>query len=160
MAWCHQAPSHYLNQCWPRSMTPYDVTRPQWVKLLKFHGKLNWPHMMYIISFEIMNTHSNLKHVWLDVASPLLVVMNWHWTQWWPLFESAHTHTHALTDTETDTETDTDRQTDKTRAHHFKVSMAIQILWKFRFALMSILTKWLLNFFTHNMTAVALINAR
>ena len=27
MAWCHQATSHYLSQCWPRS--PYGVTRPQ-----------------------------------------------------------------------------------------------------------------------------------
>ena len=34
MAWCRQATSHYLNQCWPRSPTPYDVTRPQWVKAL------------------------------------------------------------------------------------------------------------------------------
>ena len=32
MAWCHQATSHYLNQCWPRSLTPYGVTGPQWVK--------------------------------------------------------------------------------------------------------------------------------
>ena len=32
MAWCHQATSHYLNQCWPRYMSPYGVTRPQWVK--------------------------------------------------------------------------------------------------------------------------------
>ena len=32
MAWCHQATSHYLNQCWPRSLLPYGVTRPQWVK--------------------------------------------------------------------------------------------------------------------------------
>ena len=31
MAWCHQATSHYLKQCWPRSPTPYGVTRPQWV---------------------------------------------------------------------------------------------------------------------------------
>ena len=23
MAWCHQATSHYLNQCWPRSLPPY-----------------------------------------------------------------------------------------------------------------------------------------
>ena len=30
MAWCHQATNHYLNQCWPRSPTPYGVTRPQW----------------------------------------------------------------------------------------------------------------------------------
>ena len=31
MAWCGQAASHYLSQCWPRSMLPYGVTRPQWV---------------------------------------------------------------------------------------------------------------------------------
>ena len=28
MVWCRQATSHYLNQCWPRSMSPYGVTRP------------------------------------------------------------------------------------------------------------------------------------
>ena len=31
MAWCHQATSHYLSQCWPRSQSSYGVTRPQWV---------------------------------------------------------------------------------------------------------------------------------
>ena len=31
MAWYRQATSHYLNQCWPRSLPPYDVIRPQWV---------------------------------------------------------------------------------------------------------------------------------
>ena len=30
MAWCRQGTSHYLSQCWPRSMSPYGVTRPQW----------------------------------------------------------------------------------------------------------------------------------
>ena len=35
MAWCHQATSHYLNLCWPRSLPPYGVTRPQWVNSLK-----------------------------------------------------------------------------------------------------------------------------
>ena len=28
VAWCRQATSHYLNQCWPRSPTPYGITRP------------------------------------------------------------------------------------------------------------------------------------
>ena len=35
MAWCRQATRHYLNQCWPRSLPPYGVTRPQWVKTVK-----------------------------------------------------------------------------------------------------------------------------
>ena len=32
MAWCRQAASHYLSHCCPRSLSPYGVTRPQWVK--------------------------------------------------------------------------------------------------------------------------------
>ena len=32
MAWSRQATSHYLSQCWPRSPTPYGVSKPQWVK--------------------------------------------------------------------------------------------------------------------------------
>ena len=35
MAWCHQATSHYLNQCWPRSMSSYGITRPQWVNVMR-----------------------------------------------------------------------------------------------------------------------------
>ena len=31
MAWCRQATSHYMSQCWPRSMSPFGVNRPQWV---------------------------------------------------------------------------------------------------------------------------------
>ena len=31
MAWCRQATSHYLSQCWPRFLLTYGVTRPQWV---------------------------------------------------------------------------------------------------------------------------------
>ena len=31
MVWCRQATSHYLSQCWPRSLSPCGVTRPQWV---------------------------------------------------------------------------------------------------------------------------------
>ena len=30
MACCHQATSHYLNQCWPISMMPYPITGHQW----------------------------------------------------------------------------------------------------------------------------------
>ena len=31
MAWCHQATSHYLSQCWLSSLSTYGVARPQWV---------------------------------------------------------------------------------------------------------------------------------
>ena len=32
MIWCRQAASHYLSQCWPISLSPYGITRLQWVK--------------------------------------------------------------------------------------------------------------------------------
>ena len=31
-AWCRQPTGHYLSQCWPRSMSPNGVTKPQWVE--------------------------------------------------------------------------------------------------------------------------------
>ena len=39
MAWCHQATSHYLSQCWRRFMSPNGVTRPQWVKFVSIRNK-------------------------------------------------------------------------------------------------------------------------
>ena len=50
MAWCRQAPSHYLNQCWPRSLSSYGVTRPQWVKL-------DWPDLVISGSLNGMVIH-------------------------------------------------------------------------------------------------------
>ena len=56
MAWCRQATSHYLSQCWPRSLSPYDVTRPQWVKRLSHtyagyklyhHYVCKWPSIKH-----------------------------------------------------------------------------------------------------------------
>ena len=38
MAWCRQAISHYLSQCWPRSLSPYGVYGPQCVKLRVIHS--------------------------------------------------------------------------------------------------------------------------
>ena len=32
MAWRRYATSHYMSQCWHRSMPPFGVSRPQWVK--------------------------------------------------------------------------------------------------------------------------------
>ena len=45
MAWCHQATSHYECQCWPNSMLPNEVTKPQWVKSLQLiwrSGNCRW----------------------------------------------------------------------------------------------------------------------
>ena len=42
MAWCHQSISHYLSQCWPRSMFPCGVTLPQWVNSLWRSDAIWW----------------------------------------------------------------------------------------------------------------------
>ena len=38
MAWCHQATSHYMSQCWLRSLSPYGITRPEWVNTELWNG--------------------------------------------------------------------------------------------------------------------------
>ena len=59
MAWCHQAPSHYLSQFWPTSMSPYDVTGPQWVKL---SVKQCIPHTNdIIINLNNKRTHTHTQ---------------------------------------------------------------------------------------------------
>ena len=79
MAWCHQATSHYLNQCWPKSPTPYGVTRPQWVNTaLSSMGKdsnyIRWENKGPPVSrndqkqvyFACLNTKSAYKGlIWL-----------------------------------------------------------------------------------------------
>ena len=52
MAWCRQAASHYLSQCWPRSMSPNGVTRPQWVNI--------WQGTMVVVAPAM--TANNMPH--------------------------------------------------------------------------------------------------
>ena len=78
MAWCHQATSHYLSQCWPRSLSPYDVTRPQWINQVSqwYFGKsckqkvvwrltciciLWFIELYYVLYFRVI--HTWLPHV-------------------------------------------------------------------------------------------------
>ena len=49
IAWCHQATSHYLRQCWPRSMSSNGTTRPQWVNVV-------WNHAFYPYSSRLLHS--------------------------------------------------------------------------------------------------------
>ena len=43
IAWCRQATSHYPSQCWPGSLSPNGITKPQWVKKrVLFRNQLSW----------------------------------------------------------------------------------------------------------------------
>ena len=54
--WCHQARSHYLKQCWPRFMSPYGVTSPQWVNIESFSLFLLRKHRISSCFLSVLNT--------------------------------------------------------------------------------------------------------
>ena len=68
MTWCHQAPSHYLNQCWVRSVTPYSITRPQWVNTLR--PRQNGRHFADAI-FKCIFVN---EYVWIPIKNSLKFV--------------------------------------------------------------------------------------
>ena len=69
LAWCCQPASYYANQIWPRSLSPYGATRPQWVNALKIridlckhtvihteglvrYSRSNWPEIDICIAWS------------------------------------------------------------------------------------------------------------
>ena len=88
MAWCRQATSHYLTQCWPRSLSPYDVTRPQWVNSLNlWQNEFHFTDNIFKVIFMYGNCYILIeiasKFVSTDpiISSPELVhIMAWCWT--------------------------------------------------------------------------------
>ena len=96
MAWCRQATSHYLSQCWPRSRSPYGVTRPQWVNKDEEVSSLSWePSYLERQSlywnrtqelskqpcmFIIMRTHASLDNINLIALARQCQQKQWsHW---------------------------------------------------------------------------------
>ena len=88
MAWCRQVTSYYLNQYWPRSMSPYGVTRPQWVKQPAFTHRAftplavcNWPvynrkkgaHMQGNSlggTWRVFHYNNEITSLWLHFREP------------------------------------------------------------------------------------------
>ena len=56
MAWCRQALSHNLNQCWPSSVMWYDISRVQWV----YMNSIDWcGHCITVDIFIFLNTNTH-----------------------------------------------------------------------------------------------------
>ena len=100
MAWCRQATSHYLSQCWPRFMSLYGVTRPQWLISLFyvkvgdwFAGKTNMSsEHKPTVTMSVQNTY-DFNHSPLSCRShtpPLVLVSCCH--------KSAHTISEICSD--------------------------------------------------------------
>ena len=80
MAWCRQATSHYLNQCWPRSLTPYGVTRPPWVNSM-WPSDTIWRHrpgstQAQVRACCLTAPGHYLNQCWLFINEVL-----WHWSE-------------------------------------------------------------------------------
>ena len=106
MAWCREATIHYLNQCWSRSMSPYGVTRPQWVVNSLVPGKFEW-NFRYVIFKRISvidgwGMSCEIALIWMsldltDDQSTLVQVMAWcrqgtshYLSQCWPRSQSPY----------------------------------------------------------------------
>ena len=69
MAWCRQATSHCLNQCWPRSSTPYGVTRPQWVNIWEHPSCSNEHRCQWSLQWHHMNIITSQIAAWIITYS-------------------------------------------------------------------------------------------
>ena len=70
MAWCPQATSHYLSQCWPSSMSPYGITRPEWVNIniltYGYRNSVRWSNDNLIL----LNANRGMaKSLWLPLST-------------------------------------------------------------------------------------------
>ena len=85
MAWCRQATSHYLSQCWLRYLSPYGVTRPQWVKVK--WSVINADSLIYGIStdpFQMFTEHK-IKGPAYEITHYIYNVYHQYSTNWGPL---------------------------------------------------------------------------
>ena len=57
MAWCHQAPSHSLNQRWPSSMMTYGIIKPLWINRL-MHKWSQLDKLSFFVPFPLVRSRS------------------------------------------------------------------------------------------------------
>ena len=106
MAWCLEATSHYLSQCWPRLVSLYGITRPQWVKAksnsskcgdvlvpndniwpckIKFHSKYYCP-----ILCDTVRCHYHMISFHIETETKWLPLYKWHFSNAFPRIKIIH----------------------------------------------------------------------
>ena len=65
MAWCHQAPSHYLIKCWYSAMSQYDFTKPQCINTTCLTTHMNANKIMNNVWFSktILRENNSPNHL-------------------------------------------------------------------------------------------------
>ena len=79
MAWCRQATSHYLSQCWPRSVS-YGVIRPQWVNSLALDDAIQH-HRTWSILVQVMAWCYQATTHYLNQWGLIINEVLWHWSK-------------------------------------------------------------------------------
>ena len=147
MAWCCQATSHYLNQCWPSSLLPYGDTGSQWVSSQQHnHNSTEQGQVSQRQQIEVQ------LYLYIHYISYIYDILYIH-----ILYPYKTSMINRQKQTNVDSVFVQGFKT-MTGAHFTNsFSIAIQIRWKFRLAPISIvITKWSLQNFTHDTTAMLL----
>ena len=81
MARCRQRSSHYLSRCWPRSVSTYGITRPQWVNWFL----MSWVNRLGVwcsINLVWKSYYTCFRDMYLCVA--LVYRLMFRWTSVYP----------------------------------------------------------------------------
>ena len=65
MTWCRQTTSHCLKQCWPKSMSPYGITRPQWDKGIAWNNYTMFSIVTSGTNASIVKLMFFIMNIWL-----------------------------------------------------------------------------------------------
>ena len=95
--------SHHLNQCWPRSMSPYGVAWPQWVKqeLISWvatrqllfvctHKSDPYQSTWHLSTIDTVQSQNSGCHLYWRFQLNKLVNLNWKFTQCPCLISEVH----------------------------------------------------------------------
>ena len=81
MAWCRQATSHYLSQCWPIYLSPYGVTRPQ--KIKEWGSKMKClPPFLHLLPWLLNMCLGTCSHYSLDWRNTTNLDPDWTPNLW------------------------------------------------------------------------------
>ena len=73
MAWCNQTTSHYLRQCWPRSLSPYGVIGQDELKIRQSCDRL---------IFYIVNPILVRRHLYIETLPSTSATRHWNLSSW------------------------------------------------------------------------------
>ena len=89
MAWCCQATSHYLSQCWHSYLSPYCFTRPQWVNLVVCLPPSHYVNQCWVVCWTLRNKLQENKKMYLNISGkdPFYLGVIWvdtfRCSHWW-----------------------------------------------------------------------------